>query len=286
MKTIHTSMLAAAVAIGLLAVAGTVTVYSGVYNVAADDPHIPAVYALLETARARSISARASELQPPPGLDDEARIRQGAGNYAAMCAGCHLAPGSEPTELSKGLYPTPPDLTRKMVSTAEAFWVIKHGIKASGMPAWGKSMQDEYIWNMAAFLQKLPKLDRAKYETWVASSGGHSHGGGETGGHGHAPGQHDSQQESGEPAHEQAHVQQSGKGGATGAKQGMTSEDGTRHTHADGMQHLHAATVKPPEPKPPAPLRAADPHADMAMPAAKPKTDADPARDAGHGHQH
>ena len=65
------------------------------------------------------------------------------------------------------------------------FWVIKHGIKASGMPAWGKSMGDEYIWGMVAFLQQLPKLDAAQYKALVASSGGHSHGGGESGEHHH-----------------------------------------------------------------------------------------------------
>src|SRR3546814_1099025 len=56
---------------------------------------------------------------------------------AAMCTGCHLAPGMSETEMSRGLYPAPPDLTKTTVEAAEAFWVIKHGIKASGMPAWG-----------------------------------------------------------------------------------------------------------------------------------------------------
>jgi hypothetical protein len=63
--------------------------------------------------------------------------------------------------------------------------VIKHGIKASGMPAWGKSMGDEYIWGLVAFLQQLPKLDAAGYKTLVASSGGHSHGGTGSGEHHH-----------------------------------------------------------------------------------------------------
>jgi hypothetical protein len=48
------------------------------------------------------------------------------------------------------------------------------------MPAWGKSMGDAYIWGMVAFLRQLPKLDAAQYRARVASSGGHSHGGGES----------------------------------------------------------------------------------------------------------
>lgn len=153
-------------------------VWSGAYDVGADAPHTRPVYALLETVRDRSIKTRAASLQVPD-LSDPTRVVQGSGNYQAMCAGCHLAPGMAATELSQGLYPAPPDLTKMATSPAEAFWAIKHGIKSSGMPAWGKSMQDEYIWNLAAFLQELPELNPEQYKAMVAQSGGHSHGGGE-----------------------------------------------------------------------------------------------------------
>ena len=152
-------------------------IWSGLYNVGADDAHLPVTNSLLGTLRERSIAARASLLTVPD-ITDPARITQGAGNYNAMCMGCHLAPGMGDTELSRGLYPAPPDLTQVTVDAAEAFWVIKHGIKASGMPAWGQSMGDAYIWNMAAFLQQLPKLSPEQYQAMVASSGGHDHGGG------------------------------------------------------------------------------------------------------------
>jgi mono/diheme cytochrome c family protein len=143
-------------------------IWSGVYNVAADDPHTRPVTALLATVRDRSIAARAASLTPPD-LDDPARIRQGAGNYAAMCAGCHGTPGGETTELQRGLYPAQPDLTREAVEPRAAFWVIKHGIKASGMPAWGKSMEDAYIWNMAAFLQQRACASCAKQKHSASS---------------------------------------------------------------------------------------------------------------------
>lgn len=172
------------IGVPLVVVAGTAGfIWGGVYNVAADDMHTKPVHFLLETARERSILARAGRLDVPPGLDDPARIVQGAGNYAAMCAGCHLAPSMAETEMSQGLYPAPPNLSQYGVDAPKAFWVIKHGIKASGMPAWGKNMEDEYIWNMAAFLQVLPTLDATAYKELVDSSEGHSHGGGETQGH-------------------------------------------------------------------------------------------------------
>ena len=174
----------------LLALAALIIVggfiWSGIYNVGADDTHTRPVYALLQTTRQRSIANRASSIEVPD-LSEPALIRQGAGNYDSMCTGCHLAPGMEDTELSKGLYPAPPTFAKAAVGNpAHHFWVIKHGIKATGMPAWGKSMDDQYIWGMVAFLQQLPKLDADKYQALVASSRGHSHGGGEAEPHAHA----------------------------------------------------------------------------------------------------
>jgi len=129
-------------------------------------------------------------------LSDEALIRAGAGNYNSMCIGCHLAPSVAGTELSKSLYPAPPNLSKLGVdgNPAAAFWIIKHGIKSTGMPAWGKSMADPYIWGMVAFLQQLPALDAEQYKALTASSDGHQHGGGETKMHNHE-GQHDGQKE-------------------------------------------------------------------------------------------
>lgn len=157
------------------------TVWSGVYNVAADDPHWPATYRLLEVGRARSIAAHAAEIEVPD-LSDPELIRSGAGNYNAMCVTCHLAPGVESTELSTGLYPQPPRWNAlAKTEPREAFWVLKHGIKASGMPAWGRSMDDQYLWGMVAFIQQFPAMTVDAYRAQVSASPGHSHGGGETG---------------------------------------------------------------------------------------------------------
>jgi mono/diheme cytochrome c family protein len=155
-------------------------VWFGFYNVAADDAHTRPFYALLENVRDRSITRRAKDIAVPGDLGDRTRIVQGAGNYDAMCAGCHRVPGGGPTELSRGLYPAPLDLTAQPVDAARAYWVIRHGIKASGMPAWGHGMDDVHLWNLVAFVQVLPTMDADTYRELVAASGGHSHGGGET----------------------------------------------------------------------------------------------------------
>ncbi|MGB5133301.1 MAG: cytochrome c [Steroidobacteraceae bacterium] len=174
--------------LALVAMGAGAFIWSGVYNVAADDPHWPLTNWMMVTVRERSFAVRATGIDVPD-LTGVALIRAGAGNYDAMCAECHLEPGEAATELSAGLFPTPPNLGRDGIDDpAEAFWVIKHGIKMSGMPAWGKSMDDQSIWGIVAFLQRLPEMSKDQYHGLVESSEGHTHGSGEA--HVHADEEH------------------------------------------------------------------------------------------------
>lgn len=168
--------------LGLAAVA--VLLQAGVVDVAADTPHSPTVYRLIAWAREQSVMRRAADIVAPADLADAARIRRGAGNYDAMCVDCHLSPGVKDSEIRNGLYPTPPNLagatesTHSSQSDARRFWIIKHGIKASGMPAWSKGgMEDEAIWDLTAFLKALPNLTPKAYRSEVEASDGHSHEG-------------------------------------------------------------------------------------------------------------
>jgi mono/diheme cytochrome c family protein len=94
---------------------------------------------------------------------------------------CHSAPGVETSELAKGMYPAPPVLTHtsKQWSPGELFWIIRNGIKMSGMPAWPDHSDDD-IWSIVAFLQKLPGMSEQDYGNLIKESmaaGGHAHGG-------------------------------------------------------------------------------------------------------------
>jgi len=158
-------------ALVLIASAAALLVYTGVYNVAADIPHSSPVYWLLQTTRQRSIAVRARDVAVPPDLDERKRIAFGAAEYHEMCSGCHLAPGMERTEISRGLYPRAPELRRRsQLTPPEEFWVVKHGIKATGMPAWGVTHSDELLWDIVAFLRKLPELTPDQYQALVKSS--------------------------------------------------------------------------------------------------------------------
>lgn len=161
-------MVALVLVLGLLALG---FVYSGVYPVGADREHHRITHWLLETMRDQSVKRAASGLEVPGNLDEPDRLLAGGEDYNAMCTGCHLKPGVTKSDLSQGLYPAPPNLTRQHTysENGEAelrrqFWIIKHGIKASGMPAWGPTHSDERIWSMVAFLQRLPELTPQQYQ--------------------------------------------------------------------------------------------------------------------------
>jgi mono/diheme cytochrome c family protein len=160
-----------------IAAAGAV-VYFGVVDVGADVPHSPIVYRVLQTALQRSIAVHAEGIAVPP-LSDPKMIGEGAEHYAAMCAGCHLAPGLEQTEIRRGLYPRPPQLAEvPPLPPAHAFWIVKHGVKLTAMPAWGATHSDEEIWNIIAFLQKLPGLTPEDYQKLTGAADpahGHEH---------------------------------------------------------------------------------------------------------------
>lgn len=172
--------------------AAAVGIYAGLYNIAADVPHTQPVYWLFETVRDRSIAARARNIIVPDNLDDANRISRGAGQYAEMCSVCHLAPGMKRTEISRGLYPRAPELRRKTdLTPAEQFWIIKHGVKMTGMPAWGVTHEDEMLWDVVALVRKLPDLTPEQYETLVKDAPKHEELMGETGGGHEHNGQHD-----------------------------------------------------------------------------------------------
>ena len=148
-----------------------IVIYSGVYNIGADAPHTRLVHGLFQQLRESSITRHSKNIPIPADLGDRRRIGVGAGLYQEMCVGCHVAPGVEKTEMSQGLYPPAPDLARVAGRpAAEQFWIIKHGIKSTAMPAWGKTHTDELIWDMVAFLQALPKMNAQQYEAAVASA--------------------------------------------------------------------------------------------------------------------
>jgi mono/diheme cytochrome c family protein len=140
-----------------------VFVQSGFYDIGADDHHTRPVAAIIEALRERSISVRSGSLDVP-GLADPATIAAGASRYSALCVGCHLAPGVAKSDLRPGLYPRAPNLAKEgILDPRRTFWTIKHGIKMSAMPAWGKTLDDAAIWEIVAFVRQIPTMSPEGY---------------------------------------------------------------------------------------------------------------------------
>lgn len=157
-------------AVGVVVTVGFVVVYSGVYNVAASYPHSAFTTWLLHTAMTRSVRRYAKEVaSPPPDLASLAA--DGAPPFAEMCAPCHGAPGVEPAELGRGLMPPSPDLAEVAAewSERELYWIIKNGVRYTGMPAWEQGHGEEALWALVAFVQALPSLSPETYRDMVTS---------------------------------------------------------------------------------------------------------------------
>ena len=161
---------------------GVIALGSGAYNMAATEKHWLITEKIIEWVRVSSIKSRAKDLQTPS-LDDKDLLLAGAKHYAAMCTECHSAPGHELTELSQGLYPQAPifykqepttDTEEKVKRIKTYFWVIKNGLKMTAMPAWGHSHDDETIWAMAIFVDKLKGMTTEQYDKLIGAGNSHS----------------------------------------------------------------------------------------------------------------
>jgi mono/diheme cytochrome c family protein len=168
MRTILATL---AITFAVVVIAGAVAVYSGFYDIGATTPHWGITHWVIETTRVRSIKAQAAGITVPSGLNEPARIPMGTEHFAAHCAVCHGAPGVPKGDIANGLYPQPPDLalTAGAYSDGELFWILKHGIKMTGMPAWADH-SDEELWATVAFLRKLPGMTEQDYAKLVMQS--------------------------------------------------------------------------------------------------------------------
>jgi hypothetical protein len=150
-------------------IAAAAIFFGGFYSVAgtAEDPGF--LNWALAYYRQASIDRHATEA-PPMALDNPATVQAGARAFAARgCENCHGAPGVNWAKFSEGLRPDPPDL-KEIVNNREPrqlFWVVKNGIKWTGMPSFGLiEVPDREIWTIVAFLKKLPSVSEADFKAW------------------------------------------------------------------------------------------------------------------------
>jgi mono/diheme cytochrome c family protein len=96
-------------------------------------------------------------------------MKEAMAHFADHCASCHANDGSGNTEMGRGLYPKAPDMrlpSTQTMSDGELFYVIEHGIRFTGMPAWstGTAAGEAATWQLVHFIRHLPQISESELE--------------------------------------------------------------------------------------------------------------------------
>jgi mono/diheme cytochrome c family protein len=161
---IETVVLTIVAIIVIVIAGGLAVIYSGLPNVAATSPHTVLVAWALSTTTDQSAEAASQKVKLPPDFN-QMDVFAAYHDYDKMCVMCHGAPGVDTGWVGKGVYPDPPDLHEsvKDMKAQEVFWIIKHGIKDTAMPALQPTHSDDDIWRMTAFVKNLPNVTPQEY---------------------------------------------------------------------------------------------------------------------------
>ncbi|MBL8286935.1 MAG: c-type cytochrome [Rubrivivax sp.] len=171
-------LLAAAALLGAAGAAAFV-VRAGLYDVAATKPHLQPVFSLLETAVKHSVRRRARDIAVPrraadaPGADGALAARRGAACYRVHCLQCHGGPGVAPEPMSLGMQPLPPPLVAAAAQwkPAELYWITRHGLKMTGMPAWQHRLGEADLWAVVFFVEQLATFTPDDFAATLAAAG-------------------------------------------------------------------------------------------------------------------
>ncbi|TWT94321.1 c-type cytochrome [Neorhodopirellula pilleata] len=155
-------------AVVTFAVIGLALLVSGVFPIKASSGHWPITAWFLDYASDRSVAFHSQGIDVPV-LDDPELVVLGASIYQSNCQFCHGQPGQSQPPVARAMTPTPPQLSRSVaeIQDQELFYIIKHGIKFAGMPAWPTQPRDDGVWPVVAFVRAIPSMDNESYRSLV-----------------------------------------------------------------------------------------------------------------------
>jgi cytochrome c553 len=147
---------------------GALVVASGIVPVPASSGHWAVTNWLLHFAMQRSVATHSRGVETPD-IGGDRRLLVGAGHYETGCRFCHGAPGQRMPRVPQASTPHPPALAMQLerYDAAELFYIVRHGIKFTGMPAWPAPLREDEVWSVVAFLRVLPRLSAEDYRTLV-----------------------------------------------------------------------------------------------------------------------
>lgn len=159
--------------LALLAVAGGFLIaWSGLVSIAASSGHWAPVGWFLHFTMRQAVDTQSLGIEPPPGFDDPDRVALGAAHYASGCAPCHGAPGEAQSLVALAMTPPPPWLPPVIPTwrPRHLFWIVQHGVKYSGMPAWTTQARPDEVWPVVAFLGRMPEMEASTYRRMAFGS--------------------------------------------------------------------------------------------------------------------
>ena len=157
---------------------GLLVVLFGIVPIKASGGHWPITARILEFTMRRSIATYTLGMDVPP-LDERRLVVMGASHYEIGCRPCHGSPELPRPRITSRMTPPPPYLPSTIVTWQpdELFYIVKHGIKFTGMPAWPAHQRDDEVWAVVAFLRRFPDLDAAAYREVAGTTDAGSRGG-------------------------------------------------------------------------------------------------------------
>lgn len=154
------------------AIIGLIVLRGGFYNIGATKQHFPIVYSVLSEGMQYSVQNHASEIAVPDNLGIPEQLVRGAALYQANCVQCHGGPGVAPSRHGMSMQPAPGPLVDADLNwkTRELYWITKHGIKMSGMPAWEYHLNEDELWSVVAFVAAMPGMSSQDFRRMTARS--------------------------------------------------------------------------------------------------------------------
>ena len=162
-------LLGAAFTITLLLLSVLIVTKLGLMPVSADGTHSRLEARIMPAVLHASIARHApGDMNPVPLNEDN--LKAGVDTFKAMCVRCHSTPDGEASVYGQSFYPPAPKLPEGMAqyTDSQLFWLIKHGIRNTGMPAWGSMLSDEEIWQIVSLLKNSQDLPPSVEAEWGA----------------------------------------------------------------------------------------------------------------------
>jgi len=144
---------------------------SGGYFPANADGKPPAIEKWMARTSLNATLRKEAPQTPNPTALNDLNLIAGIKIYGENCAVCHGASDGMASHIAKGLYQHAPQLARHGVEDdpeGETYWLVKHGIRLTGMPAFSPTLTEEEIWKVVLFLKHMDSLTPAAKKAWEA----------------------------------------------------------------------------------------------------------------------